>query len=164
MNCNFTTKNQNKIKSLLLTVAVVIFSCLAMSAWGQTETQPFTSSQTWTVPAGVTQITIHGIGGGGGGGNAHYGAAGGGGGGAYDENTISVTPGQVLYITVGASVGAATNGNASKVGSTSGGNDYLNANGGSAGTNGSGNIISRSNGGGGRGGLSSGRPNAKEGG
>ena len=77
MNCNFTTKNQNKIKSLLLTVAVVIFSCLAMSAWGQT-TETFTSSGTWTVPAGVNQITIECWGAGGKGGDVqgdglHYG-------------------------------------------------------------------------------------------
>ena len=77
---NQNHKKQN-VKFLLLTVAVVIFSCLAMSAWGQT-TVPFTSSGTWTVPAGVTQITLHGIGGGGGGGSVsrdNGGAAGGGG-------------------------------------------------------------------------------------
>ncbi|GHE51052.1 hypothetical protein GCM10019059_07810 [Camelimonas fluminis] len=58
----------------------------------------------WTVPTGVTRIKVRIWAGGGGGGGATTttsGAAGGNGGG-YREATISVTPGQVIPITVGA--------------------------------------------------------------
>jgi hypothetical protein len=74
-------------------------------------TQDFTTPGTfnWTVPAGVTQITVEAWGAGGaGGGSNNYtsckGAGGaGGGGGAYAANsTVSVTPGQNLTIVVGA--------------------------------------------------------------
>lgn len=127
------------IRDLKYSLPVVIF-CLLLSSsingFGQVVTHTFTSvgANTWTVPSGVTSVTLHGIGGGGGGGTAKkYAAAGGGGGGAYDENTITVTPGQTLYITVGSGGNSASAGTASKVGSSSGGDNYLNANGGSAG-------------------------------
>jgi hypothetical protein len=53
----------------------------------------------WTIPVGVTSITTEGIGGGNRGDLAN--GAGGGGGGAYAKSTITVTPGQTLYYTVG---------------------------------------------------------------
>jgi len=62
----------------------------------------------WTVPAGVSQITVEVWGGGGaGGGSNNYtdcqGAGGaGGGGGAYASSNLSVTPGQILQVVVGA--------------------------------------------------------------
>jgi hypothetical protein len=58
---------------------------------------------TWTVPVGVTTITAVCIGGGGGAGGygQFYPGAGGGGGGLSFGSTISVTPGDVLYIRVG---------------------------------------------------------------
>ncbi|MBK7696895.1 MAG: hypothetical protein IPI30_22055 [Saprospiraceae bacterium] len=49
-------------------------------------TETFTSSTTWTVPAGVTSITVKVWGAGGGGG---YSKGSGGGGGAYHTGTIS---------------------------------------------------------------------------
>lgn len=65
----------------------------------------FTSvgTTTWTVPVGVTSITAVCIGGGGGAGgsSASFPSAGGGGGGLSFGSTISVTPGDVLYIRVG---------------------------------------------------------------
>jgi hypothetical protein len=65
----------------------------------------FTSvgTTTWTVPVGVTTITAVCIGGGGGAGGfgQFYPGAGGGGGGLSFGSTISVTPGEVLYIGVG---------------------------------------------------------------
>ena len=103
MNCKSTITKHNYFKSLLLTMAVVLFSWLAMNAWGQT-TVPFTTSDTWTVPCGVTEVTIEAIGGGGGGGGVYeesFKASAGGGGGAYAKSTVNVTAGEVLTITVG---------------------------------------------------------------
>lgn len=71
----------------------------------QQVTQVFTSSTTWTVPNGVSEITIFCVGGGGGGGyggtfSQHYGG-GGGGGGHTTTTTSSVSPGQVLSVIIG---------------------------------------------------------------
>jgi len=55
----------------------------------------------WTVPAGVTSISIAGIGGGGGGAQRSAGGAGGGGGLISYSNSISVTPGTTCTIVVG---------------------------------------------------------------
>jgi hypothetical protein len=60
-----------------------------------------------TVPAGVSQISVFAVGGGGGGGQ-DSGAGGGGGGGAYASN-ISVTPGQFIYVHLGAGGSAGSN-------------------------------------------------------
>jgi hypothetical protein len=59
----------------------------------------------WTVPVGVTSISVAMVGAGGGAGGSsytsgNYGGAGGAGGGAY-KNSISVTPGSVIAIVVG---------------------------------------------------------------
>ena len=69
----------------------------------------FTSSGTWTVPAGVNAVTCIGVGGGGGGGGGgasdgtNPGASGGGGGGAMlGQQIVSVTPGTVVSYTIGA--------------------------------------------------------------
>ncbi|WP_424139352.1 hypothetical protein [Roseomonas chloroacetimidivorans] len=66
--------------------------------------QYITSSQTWTVPAGVTRVRFRAWAGGGGGGGAANpnSAAAGGGPGAYAEGYLAVTPGQSLGLTVGA--------------------------------------------------------------
>ncbi|MFA5328922.1 MAG: PA14 domain-containing protein [Prolixibacteraceae bacterium] len=70
--------------------------------------QPGTSylssgTYTFTVPAGVTQLTVEAWGGGGKGGQrgGPDGAAGGGGGGAYSRSVLSVIPGQVYDVFVG---------------------------------------------------------------
>jgi len=62
----------------------------------------------WTVPAGVTSISVAGIGGGGGGSQKSAGGSGGGGGLISYSNSISVTPGTTCTIVVGA--GGATGG------------------------------------------------------
>lgn len=67
-------------------------------------------SGTWTVPAGVSSVTIEAWGAGGAGGSAYCGVAtantqlrgGGAAGGSFTSTTISVTPGQVINYTVGA--------------------------------------------------------------
>jgi hypothetical protein len=69
--------------------------------------QEFTASDSFTVPAGVNQIVVFVCGGGGGGGSG-YGytsggnGGGGGGAGACAIARVTVTPGQVLTVTVGA--------------------------------------------------------------
>lgn len=66
--------------------------------------QVFTSSGTFTTPAGVTSVDVECWGGGGGGGGAYSSgnSGGGGGGGAYSKKTsIAVTPGNNYTVTVG---------------------------------------------------------------
>jgi hypothetical protein len=80
------------------------------------DTVRITSSQSWTVPAGVTGATVYLWGGGGGAGGGtvstttnYWGEGGAGGGGACSVNSITLTPGQVWAATVGAG-GIAGNG------------------------------------------------------
>jgi hypothetical protein len=82
----------------------------------------FTSSGTWTVPTGVTQISVFLVGAGGGSTKGayyqpywdlYYNKAGGGGGGATIYGTKSVTPGQVITVNVGA--GTTSNGGTSDI-------------------------------------------------
>lgn len=79
-------------KTLLLAAS----GLLSFSVWAQEAT--FTSSGTWTVPAGVTTIEVAVTGAGG---NGNINGSGGGGGGGYASGTFTVTPGSVLTITVG---------------------------------------------------------------
>ena len=58
------------------------------------------STYNWTVPAGVTEISVVCIGGGGSGVSQHDGASGGGGGLAY-KNNITVVAGQTVTVYVG---------------------------------------------------------------
>ena len=138
----------------------------------------FNSNSTYTVPTGVTTLTVEAWGGGGRGGSVANMRGGGGGGGAYARKVISVTPGQVLTIVVGAGATGTAAGGDSEVliGATlhvraKGGNSVANNNstgatGGSAATsigdvtfaggNGA-NGTSGSSGGGGGGGSSAGR-------
>ena len=80
----------------------------------------FTSNGTFTVPAGVTQVSAVVIGGGGGGGNnqgtffaQNSGAGGGAGGLSY--GTFSVTPGETLTVNVGSGGGAGSSGGSSSI-------------------------------------------------
>tara|TARA_R110000851_G_scaffold198669_1_gene349729 strand:+ start:1541 stop:8431 length:6891 start_codon:yes stop_codon:yes gene_type:complete len=100
-------------------------------------TQTFTTSGggSWTVPAGVTKISIMGIGGGAAGisgGTAGTISSGGGGGAIAFKNNITVTPGSVVNYTVGPGGSGATGNGGSTVISV-GGISYT-AGGGSAGT------------------------------
>lgn len=64
-------------------------------------------TQTYTVPAGVTSITVKAWGaGGGGGGGGSSGGGGNGGGGGYSKATLTVTPGESLTVIVGSGGGA----------------------------------------------------------
>jgi hypothetical protein len=91
---------------------------------------------TFTVPNGVVSVHMRAWGAGGGGGGALNSlcAAIGGSGGGYSEGTYSVTPGQTIAITVGASgaAGASLGGNGGTGGTTTIGN-FINATGGGGG-------------------------------
>ncbi len=95
-------KSAAKIFAASLIVMLVLAALPAKIALADSVT--LTGSGTWTVPAGVTSITIECWGGGGGGGSrSSSGSAGGGGGGAYAKvNTYGVTPGAGLPYSVGA--------------------------------------------------------------
>ena len=59
------------------------------------------AAQSWTVPAGVTSITVEMIGAGGGGGRAGTGSTAFGGGGGLVSGTLTVVPGDTLTLVVG---------------------------------------------------------------
>ncbi|UPT67191.1 MAG: hypothetical protein M0D57_00365 [Sphingobacteriales bacterium JAD_PAG50586_3] len=116
------TTTGTKMLSRLITVMLILLVSLA---YGQTQ---FTTTSTYTVPAGVRMIQVECWGGGGAGGGASGNPAcgGGGAGGAYAKSFISVTPGQTYTVTVGgvktatATSSAATNkGNPSWFGTVS---------------------------------------------
>jgi len=82
--------------------------------------QVFTSNGTFTVPAGVTQVSAVVIGGGGGGGNSSgsfFGQSSGAGGGAggLSYGTFSVTPGETLTVNVGSGGGVGSSGGSSSI-------------------------------------------------
>ena len=95
-------------------------ACLLTWIYPSTIPQTFTSSGTWTVPAGVTSVDVETWGGGGSGSCGRTRGGAGGGGGAYSKETsIAVTAGQEWTVTVGtggaaaaACGGGVTNGNA----------------------------------------------------
>jgi hypothetical protein len=116
------------VKGLSIHLVALALSLLTLTlntrVWGQCTTSPCgftggTSSRdgttgtitsnntqtTWTVPCGVSSVTIKCWGGGGGSGGSGSGdgskAGSGGGGGGYSQSTLSVNPGDVLYIQVG---------------------------------------------------------------
>lgn len=136
-----------------VTVALLLFGVL-VGVVSATDVS-FTSSDSWEVPAGVTSIDVIVVGGGGGGGAGRYGGeinppttcfgggGGGGGGSGYktEENSVSVTPGQTLTITVGS--GGSGGGSGGTAGSSGGASSItgdgvsVSANGGSGGGSGS---------------------------
>ena len=106
-------------RKIFLTIGLIV---LVFQGFAQT-TQTFTSTGTWTCPAGVTTIQVEawGAGGGGGGNTSTSDGSGGGGGGAYSKSTtISVTPGTTYTVTVG------TGGIGSTLNGTSGGDSWFN--------------------------------------
>ncbi len=111
----------------------------------------YTSSGTWTAPAGVTKVLVEAWGGGGaGGGRTTNGYAGGGGGGAYARANVTVTPGSNYAVVVAASVAGGT-GNGANGNPTYFGNGLtVNASGGSGGqtggTGGAGGTVASSKG------------------
>lgn len=118
-------------------------SLSALTVGAQSGSQEFTVSGDFTVPAGVTEITIEVIGGGGGGGTN---GSGGGGGGGYAMGTYAVNPGDLIPVVVG------IGGESSMPGETTSVGAFIEATGGGAGTW----IPNPDIGGGGAGGMGSG--------
>ncbi len=92
-------KKTDLIYKIFILISVFIFA--RGSGWGQTITQTFNSSGSFTPPAGVYSIVVECWGGGGAGGgnadNANDGGAGGGAGGAYASSIVTVIPLYWLY-------------------------------------------------------------------
>ncbi len=67
------------------------------------QTQTYTSNGSFTVPAGIYFLSVEcwGAGGAGGGSNSNGDGGSGGGGGGYTTSNLSVTPGQIIPVTVG---------------------------------------------------------------
>ncbi|MGC4043256.1 MAG: glycine-rich protein [Armatimonas sp.] len=121
--------------SLGILTALTVLGSTPQAAQAQTITQTFSytgSFQTFTVPAGITSLTVKLWGAGGGGGV--------GGGGAFVSGTLSVTPGTTLSLLVGRGGSSLTAGNG--LGGFGGG--------GNGGINGSPNSGAGGGGGGGR--------------
>ncbi|QBZ98933.1 choice-of-anchor D domain-containing protein [Flavobacterium sangjuense] len=95
------------MKNLLLTaennqILLVLMLLSFTIGRGQVVTQTYTTSTTFTVPAGVTQVSVEAWGGGGKGGTINgIGYGGGGGGGAYSSGLVTVVPGNTYTVTVG---------------------------------------------------------------
>lgn len=99
----------------------------------------FTSSGTFTVPAGVTQVKARVWGAGGAGAGSTTGSpAGGGAGGGYAEGWVPVTPGASIPVTVAAAVPGANGGAAGGAGGSSSFGSLISATGGGGGQTGSG--------------------------
>ena len=83
-------------------VSYIPGSVFAFNPTGRIETVTFNANDTFTVPEGITTLTVEAWGGGGGGSSrSSNGAGGGGGGGAYSRGTFAVTPGQTYTVNVG---------------------------------------------------------------
>lgn len=115
----------------------------SLPAAPQLQDQLFTTSGTWTVPAGVTRARVTVIGGGGGG--AAWSASTNGqpgGGGGIAIGIFTVTPGSSIVVTIGAGgVGGLGNTNVGTSGASSSFGAFLSATGGSGG-----NFVSFTNG------------------
>ncbi|QOG03324.1 T9SS sorting signal type C domain-containing protein [Flavobacterium sp. MDT1-60] len=125
----------NMVRKLLLPF---LFFTISFFSFAQTFTDSTPAgTKTWTVPNGVTSITLEiwGAGGAGGGSLINKEGGAGGGGGAYVLRTITVTPGDIITYSVGTGAigtsNAGTTGGNTTLTTVSGTN--LNANGGSGG-------------------------------
>lgn len=100
MQQNLPTK---PVKGIFPVFQTIFLLLLSAGVFGQTN-QTFTSSGSWTVPCGVTSVTIGlwGGGGAGGGSTSNNSGGSGGGGGAYVINTFAVSSGDVITYTIGA--------------------------------------------------------------
>ncbi|MEO6167757.1 MAG: T9SS type A sorting domain-containing protein [Chitinophagales bacterium] len=79
-------------------ITLLLLNLIAYATFSQSGSETFTSSGTYTVPEGITLISIDVIGAGGTGG---INGGGGGGGGGYASGVYSVTPFSILTVTIG---------------------------------------------------------------
>lgn len=138
-----TMNNRNSvISSLRSTVSLLslVFAMVACSqlAVGQTQTYNTPGTYSFTVPAGVTSITVSAWGAGGAGGGVvgnNNNPRGGGGGeaGSFVRGTMAVTPGTVYTVVVGSGGTGSTSGGTAGTASSFGGSGVFNAIGGSGG-------------------------------
>ncbi|MBL7886596.1 MAG: hypothetical protein JNJ52_07605, partial [Flavobacterium sp.] len=94
-------KNFTNLKTQFCFLLLMLTTFVAKA---QTISQTYNTSGTFTVPAGVTSITVEAWGGGGKGGSRTFGnnGYGGGGGGAYARKVVTVIPGNTYTVNVGA--------------------------------------------------------------
>ncbi|MTH18301.1 glycine-rich domain-containing protein, partial [Flavobacterium sp. LC2016-01] len=93
----------NMIRKLLLSFLFFTFSLFSFAQSFTDSTPAPAGTKTWTVPTGVTNVTLEiwGAGGAGGGSTLNKEGGAGGGGGAYVTKTISVNPGDVITYSIG---------------------------------------------------------------
>jgi hypothetical protein len=137
------------MKQLLLYLKkqiMLLFLIVTLPSIAQTSPQVYNTSGTFTVPAGVYQVTVEAWGGGGKGGSClsqnGINVGGGGGGGAFTSKSIAVTPGATYTVNVGTGATTTANGGDSwfintttilaKGGNSTGNNIKTGSNGGNA--------------------------------
>lgn len=100
-----------KISLSFTTLFALLLLSSGVAGQAITETYNTTGTHTFTVPAGVTEITVEvwGAGGGGGGSNSNNNGGSGGGGGGYTMQIFSVNPGDEFSYSVGAGGTAGAN-------------------------------------------------------
>jgi parallel beta-helix repeat protein len=162
------TKLFHKSAAKIIAAGLIVMLALAFlpASSALADSVTLTTSGNWTVPAGVTSVTIECWGGGGGGATVASGTSGGGGGGggAYTKiNAYAVTPGASIPYTIGAGGTAGNSGGTTTFNTTTpacvaaggaGASGASGGNGGAAGTFAGGNgftWVSGTNGGGGGG-------------
>ena len=130
---NYFLNTSNSIRRLIICIFLFLFALLGYQPVSGQASQIYNGSGTFTVPAGVTSITVECWGGGGKGGarSTSTGACGGGGGGGYSRSVIAVTPGSNHSVNVGLGATTTAAGGDSWFGSTStiraiGGNSVAN--------------------------------------
>ena len=124
-NCRQRAYSRKRVAGIVGRIGLIIGAVAAMlfltttGVFAVTETFDTPGTTTWTVPAGVTIITVEAWGGGGaGGGSTNAGfltgrGGGGGGGGAYASSTLTVTPGNTLTIVVAGTASGVSGGTGS---------------------------------------------------
>lgn len=107
-----TTAARRAVALSAVTIASLLspsFACTASASSAEVQTFDHAGDHTFTVPEHVSRIQVEALGGGGGGaggggyndGSLTGGGGGGGGGAASASCTLTVTPGQLLFLTVG---------------------------------------------------------------
>ncbi|SHI73171.1 glycine-rich domain-containing protein [Flavobacterium terrae] len=106
-----TSKSGNSLKKFNFLSFLFLILSITASSYSQTFTDNTANgNETWTVPAGVTSVTVQvwGAGGSGGGSDSNGYGGGGAGGGGYSTKTFSVSTGQTINYNIGAGGTATT--------------------------------------------------------